>query len=36
MNFFIPPGGNHALEIDGLTLESIDLVKSVVTKINEF
>jgi hypothetical protein len=36
MAYFIPPGANHALEIGGQTLESIDLVKRVVKMINEF
>ncbi|RZT23854.1 MULTISPECIES: alpha/beta family hydrolase [Fictibacillus] len=36
IDYFIPPGADHALEIDGQTLESIDLVKRVVKMINEF
>lgn len=36
IDYFIPRGANHALEIDGQTLESIDLVKRVVQMINEF
>lgn len=36
MAYFIPPGANHALEIGGQTLESIDLVRRVVKMINEF
>jgi alpha/beta superfamily hydrolase len=36
IDYFIPPGANHALEIDDQTLESIDLVKRVVKMINEF
>lgn len=36
MKFYIPQGANHALEIDGQTFESIDLVKDVIKKIAEF
>ncbi|MFE1245359.1 alpha/beta family hydrolase [Fictibacillus sp. NPDC058756] len=36
IDYFIPPGANHALEIGGQTLESIDLVRRVVKMINEF
>jgi hypothetical protein len=36
IDYFIPNGANHALEIDNQIYASIDLVKSVVKKINEF
>jgi hypothetical protein len=36
MNFYIPQGANHALEMDNQTIESIDLVKNVIKKIAEF